>query len=667
MIQSMAVTGGSRRLPSGATWERSRGQPGGPAGANDLRRERAGSHHRAGSPRGAGLRARSSASSPCSRCAASPSSSGWWSARATSPPARSTPSASPRPGQHGDYAAMYAELTRRRRAIALPRARFTAAYEDTLRTATGTKVDTARPRKDGSAYRVPVPHPDARLRHGARATVVRADRRASAHRLVAHARRSRGWRGRAPAPRDAAADARDAAGPRPHGRWPRATTARRRSLRRAAGRRPARADPARAQATSSRRSASRPTPRSASRASSGSSTSACSATPGGELRRRRARARRSRAARRRRRVRTTISLPVQQAAVTALARPAGRRRRGAAAHAARCSPSPASPSRACSRPGSTFKMITVDRRAGGGDHEPADRPIPVADQADARGRRRSRTPTASRAAARSCVSFATSCNSVFAPLGAQLGAKRLVDDRRALRLQPAGRHPRRRRRARSRRPARSATTSRSARRRSARARVQATALQMATVAATIGLRGRRPHRTLDYAAAHGRRRPRRAATSPRVARTMERLHAGGVVRDGTGVRAAIPGVRVAGKTGTAELRTTKTCEPDRRRTPRAARPRTRPTTRPTPTPGSPPTRRPARPAPRVAVGVLLVAAGAGGDTAAPVGAGRLNAAALLSAPARRRRAASCAHGARIGLAARPGTAVDPTCSRRAAT
>jgi cell division protein FtsI/penicillin-binding protein 2 len=88
-----------------------------------------------------------------------------------------------------------------------------------------------------------------------------------------------------------------------------------------------------------------------------------------------------------------------------------------------------------------------------------------------------------------------------------------------------------------------------------------------------------------------------------------------VVRGGTGTAAAISGVKVAGKTGTAELRTTRRCQPD------PADPESCPDQKP-----NDPTDTDAwfaayAPAgdgrPRAAVGVLLVASGAGGDTAAP--------------------------------------------------
>jgi cell division protein FtsI/penicillin-binding protein 2 len=82
--------------------------------------------------------------------------------------------------------------------------------------------------------------------------------------------------------------------------------------------------------------------------------------------------------------------------------------------------------------------------------------------------------------------------------------------------------------------------------------VLATPLQMATVAATIADGGRRPRPTFDARTAA----PAVAATpaiSATVARTVRRLMIA-VVRLGTGTSAAIPGVTVAGKTGTAELK-----------------------------------------------------------------------------------------------------------------
>ena len=80
------------------------------------------------------------------------------------------------------------------------------------------------------------------------------------------------------------------------------------------------------------------------------------------------------------------------------------------------------------------------------------------------------------------------------------------------------------------------------------AQVLATPLQMATVAATIANQGRRmePRITFDQNADGTR------VVTRRVARTLTELMES-VVEEGTGVAAQIPGVRVAGKTGTAEV------------------------------------------------------------------------------------------------------------------
>jgi peptidoglycan glycosyltransferase len=202
------------------------------------------------------------------------------------------------------------------------------------------------------------------------------------------------------------------------------------------------------------------------------------------------------------------------------------------------------------------------------------------------------------------VAFARSCNSVFAPLGVALGAERLVaaSERFGFNEEAgiAGA-------ARATIPSAAEIGDDLALGSTAigQGKVLTTPLHMATVAAAIGEHGERPLPTL----LRGSRRPPVRVTTRAVAATVARAMRA-VVTSGTGVGANLPGVRVAGKTGTAELRSTVSQDP-------------------TPDPGEPPP--PEDPTdtdawfaayaplhnPRIAVCVLLVAQGAGGETAAP--------------------------------------------------
>jgi penicillin-binding protein A len=199
-------------------------------------------------------------------------------------------------------------------------------------------------------------------------------------------------------------------------------------------------------------------------------------------------------------------------------------------------------------PGSTFKMITVTGVLAAKIATPHT-VFPYATYATLDGVR------LNNANGEECggtleLAFAVSCNSVFTPLGVKLGAARLVAtaERFGFNREPgvAGA-------AESTLPAANEIQGELDVGSTAigQGEVLATPLQMAMVAATIADGGRRPQPTFLPGAPAG---VGAQATSAAVAHTVRDLMIG-VVREGTGTAAAIPGVTVAGKTGTAELKT----------------------------------------------------------------------------------------------------------------
>jgi cell division protein FtsI/penicillin-binding protein 2 len=215
------------------------------------------------------------------------------------------------------------------------------------------------------------------------------------------------------------------------------------------------------------------------------------------------------------------------------------------------------------------------------------------------------------------LAFAVSCNSVFAPLGVKLGAARLVAaaERFGFNQPPAIAGA-----AESTLPAASQIQGELDLGSTAigQGQVLASALEMATVAATIAEDGHRPTPTFAPVAGPA---SYPAEISAAVARTVRHLMIG-VVRFGTGTSAAIPGVTVAGKTGTAELKTA--CTPSG-----AGSSSSESGSGESSAGGCQSTSEPSNtdawfaafaPAlhPHIVVAVLLVKDGAGGSTAAPV-------------------------------------------------
>jgi cell division protein FtsI/penicillin-binding protein 2 len=248
-------------------------------------------------------------------------------------------------------------------------------------------------------------------------------------------------------------------------------------------------------------------------------------------------------------------------------------------------------------PGSTFKIVTATAALEQGMVKPSTE-FPVETHAIVDG------VELENANGEACGgtfrnAFAHSCNSVFAPLGMRIEAGPLVDAAERYgwnaeatipgevpsTLPPASEIDT---------PLEVASTA------IGQFETLATPLQMASVAQTIAMRGVRFPPTLSPT-----RRPRGVrVTSRRVARTIGTMMVD-VVAYGTGVAAALPDVKVAGKTGTAELEDTRD-------------PETGETLPPDPentdawfTAYAPAKR------PKIVVAVMLVRAGAGGATAAP--------------------------------------------------
>jgi len=245
-------------------------------------------------------------------------------------------------------------------------------------------------------------------------------------------------------------------------------------------------------------------------------------------------------------------------------------------------------------PGSTFKIITTTAAL-------EDRKVKLTDQFPVQTAAVLEGVSLSNASSESCGgsfvnSFAESCNSVFAPLGVKVGARRLVETAERYGFNRPASIPGA---AESTLPPADQVGDDLAVGSTAigQGKVLATTLEMTSIAATIALGGRRAMPTLLEGGLPSITR----VTSPQVARTIRGLMIE-VVRSGTGTNAKLPGVTVAGKTGTAELGGPTGANED-------------PNNSDAWFVSFAPARRP-----RVAVGVLVVKGGAGGDAAAPLAA-----------------------------------------------
>lgn len=316
-------------------------------------------------------------------------------------------------------------------------------------------------------------------------------------------------------------------------------------------------------------------------------------------------------------LRTTISTSVQQAAVTALGGQLGgvvamRPSDGQILAVAGIGLEGLQP------PGSTFKIITLSGVLSA--HVATPRTVfPYASYATLDGVR------LNNANGENCggsleLAFAVSCNSVFTPLGVKLGAERLVAMAEKFGFNKDTGLPGA---ATSTLPAASEIQGELAVGSTAigQGEVLATPLQMLLVAAAIADGGHRPAPSFTVESPRGGAQ----AVSSSVARTVRHLMTE-VVRQGTGTSAAIPGVVVAGKTGTAELKSACTSTTKEHEAKESEQSESEAHNREGCQGGESNASNTDAwftafaPAvhPRIAVCVMLVKDGAGGDTAAPV-------------------------------------------------
>jgi len=206
-------------------------------------------------------------------------------------------------------------------------------------------------------------------------------------------------------------------------------------------------------------------------------------------------------------------------------------------------------------PGSTFKVVTTTAALEAGAVKLTDQ-FPITTSTTVDGREIANAH--SEACGGSFVqAFAESCNAVFAPLGPKVGSERLVGtaerfgfnsrpslfDNEALHaLDPPS----------SSLPASITSDLDLAVTAIGQGEVLATPLEMAAVAQTIANGGTRsPNAMVTDRALRPSAHPVQV-TSKEIASTLRSLMIG-VVTNGTGTAAALPGIQVAGKTGTAEL------------------------------------------------------------------------------------------------------------------